>query len=278
MARDIQFKILENLEWGKGNVGNSLDKIATLALDHADAAVGWYLRRKVWKRRCARATRFSAILLVLASGLVPLFGEIFAADGKPNVNPLWASVALVLAAGAVGIDRFFGFSTAYMRYLSASMKLQRIVQDFSFEWQARRALTGDAEQTSIQVQEGINACKKLLADVDQTIQAETETWLQEFTTALAEIDKSAHTQAETARGGAVNLTITNGDSFPDGWQLAIDGGSPEQRNGKSAAVRGLIAGTHLISVRGQVNGITKVAERNVILAAGAVAEVALTLD
>jgi hypothetical protein len=36
-------------------------------------------------------------------------------QGIPVIQPAWASVALLVAAACVGLDRFFGYSTAWMR-------------------------------------------------------------------------------------------------------------------------------------------------------------------
>jgi hypothetical protein len=276
-VRDIRFASLPELDWSPGAAASSLERVASLSFSYASAAVEWYLRRKAGKRAGARITRVCAIVLVLIASIVPLFGEIYAYDGRPGTNPLWASLALVLAAGAVGIDRFFGFSAAYMRYLSTGMNLQRIVRDFSFEWEARRARLAGAELTVPHIQESLEACRKFLANIEEVIRAETDSWIQDFTTALAEIDKSARAQTEAARNGAVDLIITNGDKFFGGWQLLVDGGSPEARSGTTAAIRGLIAGTHSITARGSIDGTTKAAERNVIVKAGSVVQLELTL-
>jgi len=275
--RDIRFRGLPVLDWTAEQARSSADQVAAMALEYATTSVEWYLGRKGGKRLGARIARLSAILFVLAAGLVPLFGQIWSTNGKPDINPLWSAIALVLAAGAVGIDRFFGFSAAYIRYLTAGMKLQRVVQDFNLEWQMRRAALTGADPTPAQVQDALDGCRKFLSSVDEVIQAETEGWVQEFTTALAEIDKSTRAQSETARGGAIDLVIVNGDKCQDGWQLVVDGGNPDRRTGKTAAVRGLLAGTHLVSVSGKIDNVSKLAEKNVVVTSGSVVQVELTL-
>ena len=66
--------------------------------------------------------------------------EIFTARGRqPVIDPAWASVALALAAALVALDRYFGASDAWMRYMTAEMQIARLRQDFEYEWNIARA-------------------------------------------------------------------------------------------------------------------------------------------
>ncbi|MGO8036147.1 SLATT domain-containing protein [Rhizobium leguminosarum] len=277
-SRDIRFNPLSKLEWGQGNASGSLQQLSEYSLAYAELAVDWYLSRKRWKRLGARGTRLLALILALIAGLVPLIGEISESNGMPAINPLWASIALVLAAGAVAIDRLFGYSSGYMRYLTTAMKLESLAHDFNIEWQSRRAVITSAEPNEAQVQDGIEACRRFCTAIGQAVQMETESWVQEFTSALAEIDKGARAQSETARSGAINVTVTNADQAQSGWKLTINGGSPELHTGKTAAVRGLISGTHSVSAQGTIDGIQRSAARNIVVGSGTVVELELTLS
>lgn len=44
-------------------------------------------------------------------------------------------ILLVIAYGTLLIDRNFGFSTTYLRYVDAHLKLREIMEDFNYSWQ-----------------------------------------------------------------------------------------------------------------------------------------------
>ncbi|MDW9629155.1 SLATT domain-containing protein [Sinorhizobium meliloti] len=276
--RDIHFSPIQQLEWDQTNAAKSLQALSDYSFAYAQRAVDWYLDRKKWKRLGARGTRFLALVLALLAGLVPLVGEINESNGMPALNPLWGSVALVLAAGAVAIDRLFGFSSGYMRYLSTAMILEGLAHDFSVEWQLRRATMTGLEPNAAHIQEGIEACRRFCASIGKAVQSETESWVQEFTSTLAEIDKSAKAQVEKASSGAINVSVTNADQASGGWELIVDGGSAQPHTGKTAAIRGLVPGTHSISIHATIDGVRRSGARNVIVSSGSVVELEMSLD
>jgi hypothetical protein len=274
----IGFAELEDLDWAAGQAEASLDKAARFVRDHGRQAVEWYLDKKASKRLGAHVTRSAAILLVVLAGLVPLLGEIGTPDGRPWVNPLWTSVLLVLAGGCIGLDRFFGYSTAYIRYLTTEQRLLLLIHKFQMDWQIRRAGWAGQEPGVAQLQDALAACKQFLLSLDQAVQAETDAWAQEFMAAIVEIDRTATAQGEAARGGAINVTVTNGDQCPDGWLLSIDGGAGQKSSGRSAALRGIAPGPHNIKVIGTIDSMPKQSERNALVTAGSVVDIELSLE
>lgn len=268
-SEDIEFTEITGLDWAPDKAEASVRALAELAISHARTAISWYLHRKIGERRGARITRLAAIIFVMIAGLVPLIGEIFQIKETPWINPLWSSVALVLAASSVGLDQFFGFSSGYMRYLMAEMQLQRISHDFVIEFQAKAAARAGQQPDQKQIREAIDACKQFLLGVHTVVQSETASWSQEFKAALAEIDKSARANAAAVEGGAVNVTITNGESCVDGWTLTVDGGSPLRRTGKTIALKDLTPGIHILTASGNIEGKEKRAEWSVSVKASA---------
>jgi hypothetical protein len=112
------------------------------------------------------------------------------------MNPLWTSVLLVAAGGSIGLDRFFGYSTAYVRYLATEQKLLLIVHQFQLDWQVRRASWASQEPSLGALEEAVAACKGLLLSVDEAVRAETDAWAQEFAAVLVEIERTTTAQAE----------------------------------------------------------------------------------
>ena len=274
--RDIKFTALSQLDWSQGMAWPSTELVWKSALGHAETAVDWYLTERFGSGLGHEQLVFLRFSCCIRRPCTVDWRNM-ANRGTPRVEPSLGSGCSCSAATMVGIYCLFGFSAAYLRYLTAAMKLRRLMRECSLDWEVGRSVLAGGEPTPTQVKESIEASKRFLAGVDQIIQTETDSWVQEYTTALAEIDKAAQARTEAARGGAVNVTLTNADKSEDGWQLTVDNGAPEQRSGKTAAVRGLLAGTHTISVCGKIDGALKTTERNVSVSAGAIVELELTL-
>ena len=106
------------------------DRVELQALD----AVAWYYEKKKSKNGWSRWLRFWAITFTVFGGLIPFisaagivqavlwhYGDKDAANSQLaelRFNQL-GYVSIGLAAGCVAFDRFFGFSSNWMRYIGA---------------------------------------------------------------------------------------------------------------------------------------------------------------
>jgi hypothetical protein len=160
-------------------------------------AINWYVRDKRSKARWSRVLRFLTIILTAAGGLVPLLRV----SGVKAVGAEWGYVLLALAAACVGLDRFFGFSSAWMRYLTTSMALQRLLLEFQMDWAIMNATLRDSPVTSGQCMELLQRIKVFGAAVLHEVENETLAWVAEFQSVLARIEQQAEKarQAESAQ-------------------------------------------------------------------------------
>src|SRR5690606_33827087 len=98
---------------------------------------------------------------------------------------------LALAAACVGVDRFFGFSRGWMRYITAALVLERLLSEFRLEWAMMRAKFGGRSPSPEQVQLMLQSIKEFLLRVDGEVEKETQEWIAEFQSSLAEIERTA---------------------------------------------------------------------------------------
>jgi low affinity Fe/Cu permease len=56
--------------------------------------------------------------MVAVAGVLPVLSQIFGAGSSVKIQPAWAAVALAIAVSLVALDRFFGFSSAWARYMA----------------------------------------------------------------------------------------------------------------------------------------------------------------
>jgi len=266
------------LSWQSGKILESLNSLFDSITTETESAINWYLKSKLPKRRWATRLRVGSIFFAVVAGLIPILGQIFNKDGKPAIQPAWAAVALGVAAGLVLLDRFFGCSSAWMRYIEAELNLRQLNQEFQMDWETTKATWMGMEPSTDQLRSALVQFKAFVTQVNTIVRQETDAWIQEFQTTLKQIDDASSAKAATNTLGAVNVTVTNGDSCENGWTLTIDQGSATTHRGKTAAVRDLIPGIHTLKISGAIAEKLRQAETAVSVAAGGTAAIETSLQ
>jgi hypothetical protein len=276
---DIHTAALPPLAWEPPQCVDSLQALVNHGSARAEEAVNWYLKAKRGKRRGARLLRMATILLTTAAGILPILQQIWTtSDGKPPFAPAWASVLLALAVLLVAIDRFFGFSDAWMRYVTAELQIRQVREAFELDWQAAHASFGGQPPTPVQVQAVISNVKAFVDQVNALVATETTKWVSDFQEALRQIDEGAKRTAQAAQTGSLLATVENGDQVDQpGWMLVVDESQPVPYTGKTAAMVGLSAGDHVVRVSGRLNNQLVRAEAVATIKGGATTPVHLTL-
>jgi hypothetical protein len=139
----------------------------------------WYTEKRRPKRIGGQILRISSIFLLGIAALVPVLSELSAGDGEPAIAPAWASVALVAAATLVALDRYFGFSTGWTRFMAADLHIGRLRRDFEFDWNELEVASADG--TAVKQ---LQLAHRFVAAVDRVVADETSTWSNEFQAAL----------------------------------------------------------------------------------------------
>jgi hypothetical protein len=153
------------------------------AIDAAD----WYLQDKRGKRLWSRGLRLLAILLVIAGGLQPLLDA--AAPGPSRTA--WGYVLLALAAACIGVDRFFGLSSGWMRSMTCAQALLRRLEQLQYDWAAECARSAARTVDPKQVQARLALLRAFSDDVAALMQQETAAWVLEFQSSLLRLETSA---------------------------------------------------------------------------------------
>jgi len=276
-SRDLKIGELDELKWGDENQVDSIDKIFKYVTSQAGEAVSWYLEKKKYKKIGAMFLRFSAIIATTAAGVIPLLSQISIGtqNGTQNISPAWASVALILAVSFVGLDRFFGFSSAWMRFLTTELKIRNALQLFKIDWEIKKASLKGNNPSDVQVQEFLEMCRIFFTTVNNALEFEMNAWKEEFQAALKQIEDAAKAEQVVNKMGGVKIVIKNGDICVDGWKLSIDGGNQRIYIGKTAAFNNLTPGIHAIKVDAIVKSKTLCAEDIVKISSGGISVVEL---
>lgn len=159
-------------------------------------AIDWYLMKKRGKARWSRRLRAMSAILAALGGTVPVAAL---ASGNPVMGN-WGFVLLALAAGCLAYDRFFGYSTAWMRYMSTAMALRTLLSDFQLSW---IKMTTGCDTPKEQLFDHVH---RFVTAVNDAIRHETESWSNEFTSQFTELESNLTPSRSISRASSTGMT------------------------------------------------------------------------
>jgi hypothetical protein len=274
---DLRSGTLADLDWSPEKRAESLDCAFRHAMSLAEDAINWYLRGKQCKKLGAGSVRVLTIVLGTIAALLPTIGElVHSYNEKLNIGAGWTIVLLGIAGCLLLLDRFYGFTSGWMRYIVAELQIRQIKEEFQLDWQTERAGWSTEPPTKEQVVQMLARCKAFTSQVNTIVREETNVWVQEFQTTIKYLDDFIKAKTSVTEPGALNLTIINGEEAEQGWILTIDNGAAELYTGRTVGKRNISPGKHEINV--QEKGGTRTARKVVAVPAGGTCEETLTLN
>jgi hypothetical protein len=144
-----------------------------------EETISWYMHEKESKSRLSKRLRFCAISLAVLGGIAPLVN---AAYGKFPSSAGY--VLLALAAGLQLVDRYFGYSSSWSRYLRVAMEANGLLLMLQLRW---LELTHSADQHTCETAEWA-ILKEYGASLAARIGEETTNWSSEFAVGIAALE------------------------------------------------------------------------------------------
>jgi hypothetical protein len=229
-STDIQAAAPGALRWASDQVPLSLERLLTYVENEAAETIGWYWRSKRWKALLSRWIRLWALVLTALAGLVPIAFYILKDTvhwSAPvlDTSGLWSSALVGVAAALVGLDRAFGFSSGWARYVLAATDIRRRLEEFRMDWIALAAVTGPDPSTE-QIAPLIQRAKEFRIAVEGVVAQETKDWVTEFQNSMAQlekdvkaqldalkiqVDRTQEVQVAAAQPGSLEITIDNAE-------------------------------------------------------------------
>lgn len=273
--KNVQLSRLPRLDWAEGERSASLEALIDWALDQMEEAADWYAREKRKVRRWARGIRGTAIIVAGLAAAIPALATTTIPGLEQTVHPSLATALGVLAGTLLLLDKFYGFTSSWMRYVTAYLRIKSLSDELQLTvgrermaWKGGRPSHGQTVRLYDRVHHDIQQLAAL-------IHADTAAWAQELQAALRELDSSIPPPTTALRGG-INVVVSNGEQCDGAWSLEVDG---EQRDcrGRSAAVSDLAPGLHRVAVTATIAGARVAAEHLVPVASSTVSTAELTL-
>ncbi len=256
-SRDLRPRIA--VDQPPGNEEDSdfaaLQALATDLERRAVDAADWYLRNKAGPRRRSRLLRFLAILFGVLGGLAPLVGGLqFAGTDSSAGSSLasasqWGYLLIALAAASLLFDRYFGFSSSWMRYMTAQMALQRSLEKFQLAWSLWRIKISGGKPTDEEQAAAIALLTAFQQEVGDLIDQEFQAWISQFKEQLAELQAAISKDKDERRPGNLVIGIHAQQVINGPADVYLDNRLLRRTDSGSVLLTALNPGSHLVTVK-----------------------------
>jgi hypothetical protein len=190
---NISYFPFEPNSWAELPLDKAAETIFNYAIGHTDEAVRWYTIAKRTKSRVSSLFRGIAIFFGILGGLAPVIAAMApstAEAGEPSLQLLVTQagyLAVGIAAGAIAFDRYYGYSSGWLRYMTAMTNIERLRLEFILDWaKLRREAPALEKAVILKLLERATAFRKAL---QQVIEDETNAWATEFQASIGGLDK-----------------------------------------------------------------------------------------
>lgn len=276
VQRNIGLGSLRDFPWDPQNPKNSIDALFAYVEGEADKAMDWYWQKKKSKALASRAIQFCAIVLTAGGAILPVLINIlkafFALPDKLDTG-LMTSLLVGLAAALIGVDRAFGYSSGWARYVVTATSMRKSLEQFRMDWAALCA-KGSVPPTPEQLTTLVGRATDFAVGIQSMVLQETKDWVTEFQNSLSQLDKEARAQLDSLRAkveqastetvanqtGSVELAVANAEKT-DGFSFAVVLEDSREKvkeasvaNDKKWVCIGLGPGQYKATVTGTVNG------------------------
>lgn len=270
---------LDSLSWDGQHIQESLDSLYQFTFAESKRTEDWYWNNAKKKSLWARNLRMIAIFATAIGGIFPVISQIILdANGAPRFSPAWASVVLAIGGTCLALDRFYGFSSGWVRFMTTALNIQAWSKEFQFEWQQQRATLQGQQPTLEQAQEMIARCSTYSTRISNAVSEETKQWVQEFQESLKALDQSLKEQSAASQPGVLKIAVSNGEQCADGWSSQVGTRHLDKHFGKTGVIDGLPPGIYTVKLSGSISNKAFYAETAVQMNAGEIQGIELTLE
>ncbi|HSN97668.1 MAG TPA: SLATT domain-containing protein, partial [Candidatus Nanopelagicales bacterium] len=255
-AKNLTETQLDDLPWGEEDLSSSLHQVYDHVRVKTVETIDWYMSRKRVRAVLSQGLRFGAIFFATVGSLVPLLraAELWPKNIPGEMGQV-GYVGFAMAAGCVALDRFFGLSTSWMRYITSAFALQRALAEFQLEWAVVQVKLGGRQPTREQAEQMLLRLKEFRSAVLEVVERETQSWVSEFQTNLAELYRVSRSRADALEPGMLDVAIANGMEVEGEITVSVDGAVRERFRGTRTQITGVFAGHHVVQVQGVIRGV-----------------------
>jgi hypothetical protein len=193
---------LPHLSWKESDIDSSLTALARYVETEAQRQIDWYRSKQVVKARVSTAIRFTAIVLFAAGALVPIMKATLKVETLRKLAFDFADSGylLIAVAGAcVAMDRFFGYSSGWIRCITTALAIEKSLDEFRMEWARSLAKLRGAAPDEAKLDQLILTCETFSVATRSQVEQETKAWVMEFQTNLAQLQRDLQARADAVK-------------------------------------------------------------------------------
>ena len=233
--KNIRAAETKEVIWDNADLVQSLRSVRMAAEDEGQKAIDWYWRHTRLKRYLSRLIQFSALTLAALAGLLPVVNEALKGTRYALTDSgMVATLCVGIAAALVGLDKAFGFSSGWTRYVLTATSMTKLLHEFRLDWISQVAASDD-HPTAQQQMALIQRAKDFISTIQGMVLQETKDWATEFQSNMAQMEKDLKSQLDTLKAqvektakekedaskpGSIALTVTNADKT-DGFRFDV---------------------------------------------------------
>jgi hypothetical protein len=164
-------------------------------------AIEWYIRKKNPMRRNAQILRFSAIVFATFGVLIPFIST---SQLIPATKFNWQEVGYIslgIAVFCIGLDKYFGFSSSWVRFIMTSIALQKRLAKFQYDWAILNSNAADHQCDSTTCEKMLQSIQTFMLEVLSELEKEAKEWAVQYSNNIADMEKAAQEQFDATRSG-----------------------------------------------------------------------------
>ena len=198
----LETPMLANLSWKELDVDTSLATLREYVENEAQRQIDWYHAKRKVKASVSTGLRFVAILLFVLGGLVPIVKATLAPETIRRIGFDFGQTGyllLAVAAGCVAMDRFFGYSSGWIRYVTTALALEKSLEEFRLEWARYIAKLRGGQPNESELDQLIRTCETFNLAIRGQIEQKTKAWVTEFENNLSQLGRDLEAKADEAK-------------------------------------------------------------------------------
>ncbi len=193
---------LLTLSWKDGDIESSLAVLRRYVETEAQRQIDWYRGKRAAKAALSSTLRFVAGFFFFAGGLVPLLKATLKAEMLQKLPFDFGESGYLLIAiggGTVALDKFFGYSTSWIRCITATLAIEKSLEEFRMEWARCLAKLRGGLPADAQLDQMILTCETFSLAIRGQVEQETQSWVVEFQNNLVQLERDLEAKANEVK-------------------------------------------------------------------------------
>lgn len=127
---------------------------------------------------------------------------------KENELTQWSYVAFAFVAGVFALDKFFGLSSGWIRFMTTQLALERTLVEFHYDFALSISQLGNTTPSPAQTAPVLQRIKTFSLQIETLVKQETDAWAAEFQRSIAELEKLTRTELDKEKPGGIKVTVS----------------------------------------------------------------------